>query len=172
MKKISLYQIEMIKGSYVIYLYNDLKFSFSNKRKAEDFLSVINQKLTNLMQLVNFELIEVYKIYRENYLLFDNYETINFEKQIKIVENAVDYIFNRLYSSNKNYFTYAKIEVIFEYMNEFYNDLDSFYKKRNYYNIIHIVSGRRILINRLYVEYFEFKESLEKPQKHNLTLIA
>jgi len=45
MQKIKLSTITYYKGKYVIYLSSDVKYFFSNKRKAQDFLSQLSKKL-------------------------------------------------------------------------------------------------------------------------------
>ena len=59
-------------GKFRIYLSEDYNFTFSDKRKAKDFITKLNHFLTEVVEDLNEQYIELFVLYRKYYFYFNH----------------------------------------------------------------------------------------------------
>lgn len=115
MKKICIDKISADKGKYTVCLGNGTATVFSNKEKAEQFVSITNQFLTQQLYNINECYQLIFCFYRESwgYLHTGTAKTKNYEEvkrfcdsTITEVQNLMELAVNRSNWTNGNYFTF------------------------------------------------------------------
>ena len=110
MQKVNLNTITCVKGKYVIYLDRDNKFFFSNKRKAQDFLTQFSKKL-DMALLFIIEHLDTLTEFSNFYNLADSDYKFKFEVKISIdyINNRIEWINEHTASENRQEFVIQAI---------------------------------------------------------------
>lgn len=139
MKKISLNNFQSEKGKYTVCLGNGTATTFTNKEKAERFLSETGSFLTQQLFNINKATTLVNIFYRDcNWLYLDNKGKANYaeterycEASLLSVKNNLSLAVNRCTWTNGNYFTFIHLQNAVKDLKTVLKELAPLCKKRS-----------------------------------------
>lgn len=117
MQKIKLSTITYSKGSYIVYLSADVHYYFTSKRKAQDYLTQLSQRLDMALLFIVESLDKLTEFYNL-YNLADSDYKFKFG-----VKNGIDYLNNRIAWISERHGTENSQAFIISAINGCYSEL-------------------------------------------------
>jgi hypothetical protein len=155
MLRIKLTPPHLVNRKYVVFLDRDLRKSFTSKRKADDFVTRLENELNEALLFINEAFCNLTTFYR-TYFLADRDFKFKYE-----VENHLDLINNRLsyiscHSGSENYNTMIShsLNVCFDALIEACQAIDA--KSRQRYDML---TRRRIQLHKKVIT--QYRDSFE-----------
>jgi len=124
MNNITLTKPLLIKGKYHIYLYSNTKFVFTDKRKANDFLTKITRGMEQAILFITEEQARLNEYYRLYYLADRDLKfKLKMKDSLEEIDNRLNFMNDRSTSLNFDTIMFSAIVLCLNELNESYTCL-------------------------------------------------
>lgn len=159
--KINLKNIENYKSQYWVYLDSENKWSFTNKRTAQDFLTKISNDLTNDLVFINDEYCSVNEIYRQYYFIINDFKIRwDIENSLDFIKNKISLLLFRTGGENKNSLVISGIENVLFELKAVYKYLEVVSISSNDTVIRHKIATKDRIIDLFIMDFKHFEDEI------------
>lgn len=155
MLKIRLQQPSLVNRKYVVFLDKDLRRTFASKRKAEDFITLVEHELNEALLFINEAFCTLTTFYRTYFLADRDFKfKYQVEAAFEMINNRLGYISSHLESTNHNTMINQALNTSFDSLGEICDLIDL--KSRQRYDML---TRRRIELHKKIIT--QYRDSFE-----------
>jgi hypothetical protein len=159
--KINLKNIENYESQYWVYLDSENKWSFRNKRTAQDFLTKISNDLTNDLVFINDEYCSVNEIYRQYYFIINDFKIRwDIENSLDFIKNKISLILFRSGGENRNTLVIGGVESMLFELKAVYKYLEDVAISSNDTVIRHKIATKDRIIDLFIMDFKRFEDEI------------
>jgi hypothetical protein len=161
MLKIQLEKIEEYQGKYIIFLDSENKYSFQNKRKAEDFLTLVSKRLTDTLVFINEDFTVAETIYRHYFFTIEKFKTrFQIEHSLDFIREKMSALLYRTGGENRNTLVFTGIENMLFKLKSVYANLNEVVISKSDAGMRHKIAVKLRILDLYMADFKHFEDEI------------
>lgn len=161
MLKIQLEKIEEYQGKYIVFLDSENKYYFVNKRKAEDFLTLISKRLTDTLVFINEDFIVAETIYRSYFFNIEKFKTrFQIEHGLDFIRDKLSSLLYRTGGENRNTLVFVGVESMLCKLKTVYSNLNEIVISKSDAGMRHKIAVKMKILDLYMADFKHFEDEI------------